>query len=471
MRRLVVFTVLAVLAASTAGLSGRAPVAFSQTQTLAIHSGRLFDGTGAPVIEDGVVLIEGTRIVAAGAAADVIVPDGAARIDANGGLIMPGVIDNHMHLEGGGRLVWEDYLTPWLKAGVTTLVSNGGLRDGGVVGDGIVIEDGVAFLRITVEGLSERPPRMLVSGPILTAPAGYPATRREPYSEQAAQFIDGPADAGSRVARLIDEQGVDFIKVAIEVGFDSDYGDAGWPVLDMETLTAIVEATHERGLTARAHVTQEGELGAALDAGFDVAAHTPLEPLSDEVLQRAAGAGMIFVSTANIWGSQRGEAVPDNLRRYTELGGRVALGTDFPFQVGSQMPVQEMQLLISGGLTPEQVLIAATRDSAAAVGRESDLGTLEPGKLADVIVVDGNPLNDISDMARVSTVILEGEIVVGNVIEAPQPASTRTPRLPDAGGAPPESGQVLWPFYVAAVIVLGGAVVGVGRLTTRRKIQ
>lgn len=404
MRRLISLAVVFLVVTVLLAVPSAVPPAQTQEQMIAITNGRVFDATGASLIDDGVVVIEGTHIVAVGPAGEVAIPAGALTINARGGLIMPGVIDNHVHVTES--LITGDVLTAWLRAGVTTLVDTGTVRDGAIVGD-VVIVDGIEVLRNFARGVTERPPRLLVAGPILTAPGGYPATRPEPNSQLAAQPVTGPEDARRIVAGLAGR--ADIIKVAIEAGFDLDYEDAGWPVLDPETLAAIADAAREAGLLSRAHVTQEGELAAALDAGFDVAAHTPIDPLSDEILQRAADAGMIFTSTANIWGGI-GDAVPGNLVRYLELGGRFALGTDFPFQVGSQMPVAEMQLLVGGGLTPEQVLVAATRDSAAAVGREHDLGTLEPGKLADVIVVDGDPLSNVADMANVTLVVLEGEI-------------------------------------------------------------
>ena len=404
MRRIISLAVLSVVMAVLLTAPPAVPSTQSQEQTIAITNGRVFDATGAAVIIDGVVVIEGGRIVAVGPASEVAIPGGALIIDARGGLIMPGVIDNHVHITES--LITGDILTAWLSAGVTTLVDTGTVRDGAVV-DGIVIVEGIEVVRAFIDGVTERPPRVLLSGPIFTAPGGYPITRREPGARFIAQEVTGPDDARRLVASLAGR--ADIIKVAIETGFDSDYEDAGFPVLDPETLAAIVEEAHDIGLLARAHVTQEGELAAALDAGFDAAAHTPLDPLSDEILQRAADAGMIFTSTANIWGGI-GDAVPGNLVRYLELGGRFALGTDFPFQLGSQMPVGEMQFLVNGGLTPEQILIAATRVSAAAIDREHDLGTLEPGKLADVIVIDGDPLINVADMANVTLVLLEGEI-------------------------------------------------------------
>lgn len=158
-------------------LDASGPKASSQDRVFAIRNGRLFEGTGAASIEEDVVLVEGDRVVAAGRAEEVSVPVYAATIDAAGRLIMPGIIDSHVHLteplaEG------LDILTQWLHAGVTTLVDSGTIRDGIVVGD-VVIDDGVAAFRDAVEQLADRPPRVMVGGPMLTAPGGYPATRPE----------------------------------------------------------------------------------------------------------------------------------------------------------------------------------------------------------------------------------------------------------------------------------------------------
>lgn len=368
---------------------------------LAIHNGRLWDGSGGPVVADGVVVIRGNRIEAAGPAAQVKIPEGARRIDAGGGFIMPGVIDNHVHL----NMLLEkepDPLTRWLRAGVTTLVDTG------------TAKGTVARLRERVAAASKTPPRLFVAGPIFTAPDGYPAPRREPGVVEVAEGVATPEEAEAKVDRLLGEEKADLVKVAIESGFFSDY-DAkdGWPVPSPPVLAALQRATHRHGRTIRAHVTQPGELAAALDAGFDGTAHTPIVDLPEELLARAAKARMIFVSTANIWEDPKLTVpVQKNLARYVRLGGRVALGTDVPFQTGSEMPLGEMRLLVEGGLTPRDVLLAATRDGAGALGKGGELGTLAPGKLADLIVAKGDPLANIEDLGTVTVVVRDGEVIV-----------------------------------------------------------
>jgi enamidase len=368
---------------------------------VAIHNGRLWDGSGGPVMADGVVVIRGNRIEAAGPAAEVKIPEEARRIDAGGGFIMPGVIDNHVHL----NLLLEkepDPLTRWLRDGVTTVVDTG------------TAKGTVARLRERVAAASKTPPRLFVAGPIFTAPNGYPAPRREPGVVEVAEGVATPEEAEAKVDRLLGVEKADLVKVAIESGFFSDY-DAkdGWPVPSPPVLAALGRAAHRHGRTIRAHVTQPGELAAALDAGFDGTAHTPIVDLPEELLVRAAKARMIFVSTANIWEDPPlTAAVQKNLSRYVRLGGRVAMGTDVPFQKSSEMPLGEMRLLVEGGLTPRDVLLAATRDGGEALGKGSELGTLAPGKLADVIVVKGNPLANIGDLGTVTVVVRDGAVIV-----------------------------------------------------------
>jgi imidazolonepropionase-like amidohydrolase len=395
MRRPVLF--LSTILVLAGGCSTEAPGGAA----VAVHNGRLWDGSGGPVIPDAVVVLQSNRIVAAGPTSEVDIPRGARRIDAGGGFIMPGVIDNHVHL----NLLMErekDPLTPWLRAGVTTLVDTGSLKGG------------VARLRQRVAAASKTAPRLFVSGPIFTAPDGYPAPRREPGAVDVAEGVATSEEATAKINRLLGGEKADLVKVAVETGFFSDY-DArdGWPVPPPPVLAALARATHRHGRLIRAHVTQPGELAAILDAGFDATAHTPIVDLSEDLLVRAARAGVIFTSTANIWEDPPLiAAVQRNLARYVRLGGRVALGTDVPFQKGSEMPLREMRLLVDGGMTPRDVLLAATRHGAEILGKDEELGTLASGKLADLIVIEGDPLVRIEDMSKVRVVIRDGDVIL-----------------------------------------------------------
>ena len=392
-RLLIVVVLTAVAVLWTHGLVP--PTAWSQEPVLAVHNGRLFDGTGAPPLDDGVVLIEGNRITRVGSAGVVTIPPFARSIDAGGGLIMPGVIDSHVHVSEFASQS-NDIFSPWLRSGVTSVVDNG------------MSPERTASVRGLLEEVAEVAPRLFVAGPILTTPGGYPA----PIFPGFEHTVVGPDEGRRVVADLIGVEGVDLIKVAIEPGFDADLDDPRFPVLSPEELAAIVDAAHERGISVRAHVSHPLAFEAAITAGFDVTAHTPIVPLTDELLQQAAEAGMILVSTALVWrpiSEDAPRAIAENLARYAVLGGRVALGTDIGAE--SAMPVAEMQVLVEGGLTPAQVLVAATKHGAEAINQGADLGTLESGKLADVIVVDGDPLSDISAMANVSVVIRDGEVI------------------------------------------------------------
>jgi imidazolonepropionase-like amidohydrolase len=372
-------------------------------QTLAIINGKVFDGTEPTAPVDHVVLVEGDRIVRIAPREEVDLSDVATVIDADGGFVMPGVIDAHVHVYFSGLPRGEDILTPWLEAGVTTLVDVGTMRHT------------VRATRALAEASGEHTPRLFVAGPILTAPGGYPMTRFEHDVDLYGRSVRGVTLAREAVADLIDLQGADLIKIAIEAGFDRDYTDEGWPVLSPEEVRAITGAAHERGRNVYAHVSQPLELRAAVDAGVDVAAHPPISPVPEEILEEAARAGMVFISTANIWTPENTREVVANLSAFHRLGGRIALGTDFPYQEGSTMPVEEMQLLLDAGLTPAEVLVAATRNGAFAIGKDAELGTLEPGKLADIIIVDGDPLSDLAALHNVRVVIYAGTAVASQV--------------------------------------------------------
>jgi imidazolonepropionase-like amidohydrolase len=212
----------------------------SATATTAIMGGTLIDGRGGPPMPDAVIVLRGDRIVSVGPRGRIAIPRGATVIDARGRWVLPGMIDNHVHAGG------VTALAEWTRAGVTTLVDNGS--------------------RIAPDELKRRAalqpgaPRLFTSGPILTARGGYPALGAKSSS---ARFV---ADPRADVADVLGRQHADFVKIAIERGFLSDYDDEGWPALDPVAVAAIVAEGHRRGALVRAHVTQVKELTMAIDS-------------------------------------------------------------------------------------------------------------------------------------------------------------------------------------------------------------
>lgn len=288
------------------------------------------------------------------------------------------------------------------------------------------------------EGIQSGPAaRGFKAGPIVTAPGGYPGIIFGTYNSYE---IQGEDEAEIAVRDLY-AQGADFIKVALEPGI---FGEP-WPVLNLQELRSIVATAHAHDLLVRAHVNN-AMLDLALEAGVDVIEHVPmpsflhedLESMFDDVgvfrmppeleaqMLRMIDQGIVLVPTLDVIiddSYQREDiesetdvviqAVLGVVRFFHDSGGIIAVGNDYG-NAGVQpgMPLREMDLLQSTGLSRMEVIEAATKHAAYVCGHADDLGTLETGKLADLIVVEGNPLDDLNAMNAVLYVVKDGEVVV-----------------------------------------------------------
>ncbi len=360
--------------------------------SLALINGTLIDGTGAEPITDAVLVVQGQRIVAAGPHRSVTIPDGAKIMDVQGATILPGFFNAHVH--GAYN---EEKLAAWAKEGVTAV------RD---LGAYPWPPSKTLLDRIETDN---RYARLVSGGIFITPPGGYPIA----VFGGSGSTVRTTDEAAQAVNEMLD-QGADVIKISLESG--RIFGQQ-IPMLTTEQVQAIVAMAHRRGTLVSAHVTVSDDLKRAVDEGVDDAAHMVVDRLPDDLIRLMIDRGMYWVPTLELWkGVGRGQDanVIDNLRRYVAAGGQVALGTDFegystPFQLG--MPTKEIGWMSEAGMTPMQIIVAATKNAAHVSNLEKDLGTLEAGKIADVLIVKGDPLQDLQALTHVQWVIHNGEVI------------------------------------------------------------
>jgi imidazolonepropionase-like amidohydrolase len=345
-----------------------------EPQLVVLTGGTLIDGTGAPPLSD----------------AAVEVPPSATVIDVRGATILPGVFNAHVH--SGYRV---SSLEAWAHGGVTTVRDLGGRP---------------LYALVDSLGLNPSLARVVAAGSFITVPNGYPIV---PWGATNVVPVIGSEQARAAAIQLID-QGADIIKIALESG--GDFGRV-IPTLSLQEAAAVVGAAHNRGIPVSAHVTTSPDLPRALDAGVDDLAHMVVDYPSSQLLTRVVRQAVVWVPTLELWhvvGYNHEPRAVENLRRFLEAGGTVALGTDYdgydaPFQLG--MPIIEMELMQQAGMSPMEIIVSATRNGALVSNRLGDLGTVEVAKLADLVVVGGDPLQDIQAMADVRLVMHSGVVI------------------------------------------------------------
>jgi imidazolonepropionase-like amidohydrolase len=386
---------LKLTAATAAGLLvGCCPAA---SANVALTNGTLIDGTGSDPVVDGVVVVQDGRIAAVGPRAQADIPAGARVIDVDGATILPGFINAHVHAAYD-----EDVLKAWARGGMTTV------RDMGAHGP---YSPELFDFRDEVNGKLDCS-RLVAVGSFVNVEGGYPIV----YWGGNAVTVESPEDSRRVVHRLIDD-GADVIKTAIESGFS--FGQSGWPLLSPEEAATIVEAAHERSTPVSVHVTNSRDLERALDAGMDDIAHMVTDWVPDELIARMVESDTYWVPTLELWqGVSRnyslnyGTMTISNLGRFVEAGGKVVLGTDYAgapnidFDLG--MTIHEIEWMQEAGMATIDNNVAATKHAAHVCNLDHEIGTLEAGKAADILVVDGDPLEDIHALTETKMVLREG---------------------------------------------------------------
>jgi imidazolonepropionase-like amidohydrolase len=416
---------------------------------LALVGGMLLDGYEVPPLHHAAILIEDQKIVAVGRAEDVSIPTDTEVIDTSGRVMLPGLIDVHVHLQilgHGDYDVWDPWIAKngvvekvgeisakqLLMAGVTSAVDLGG-----TLKESLSVRD-----RINSGAIPG--PRMWVSGPWITRSLGD-------YSPVLPNqlLVDTPAQAAAAVDRLA-AAGVDVIKAYVE--------------LTPAHYKAIVDAAHRHHLKVHAHVYDPNDVKNAFEAGVDVLQHVGSAgmPTYDPALVRAIVVkGTPVVVTAShraflfpatvafperledprlkedfgplIWAEverslknfqrlsyfattdQEMRFSKASLGQWIDANATLGMGTDSgsPMNFHTESLWREIKSHVDTGMAPQRAISAATRINAQILGRGADLGTIEPGKLADVIVVRGDPLFDVTALSDVEVVVKDGRVWKG----------------------------------------------------------
>ncbi len=348
-------------------------------------------------------MIDGESIAAVGTRDEISVSPNTPTVDVQGATVLPGFINAHVH-----GAYDEERLEAWAHDGVTTVRDTGAWvqDDTGIPPpprDGIcpyacgTLSELFAFRDEASDNATYS--RLVAAGPIISAPF---AVRDGWYA------VTSPDEAEPTINALLDE-GADFVKVYID---EPTHGH----VPTASTITAMVEAAHARQARVAAHILLSVHLEYALEAGVDDLAHMVYDVLPEELVAEAIDDNVYWEPTLelqNCTGNVR--TAVDNLRAFSQAGGNVALGTDFSgypncdFDLG--MPMTEIELMLQADMTPMQVIVAATKNAAHVCGLDDQIGTLEPGKAADVLVVEGNPLEDMTALADVRMVVHDGVVI------------------------------------------------------------
>jgi imidazolonepropionase-like amidohydrolase len=405
----------------------------AQERVFAITGATLIDGTGSPARGSMTIVMEGGRITAVEPDRAASIPEGAVTVDLGGRSVIPGLIDAHVHLVmTPGAPVWreraERILGGLLRGGVTNV------RD--MAGDARLIGE----LADAVETGEMRGPNVdftaLVAGPgffedprVRAASAGF-----EPGDAPWARAVDADTD----IAAVVDD--------AVATGAT---GLKAYALVEPELLRRIAAVAHGRGLRVWAHATVfPSRPSDAVSAGVDVLSHAtylvweaspptteytrratgnfiadaPTAPAVREVLREMAARGtMLDATTALVnaiidrddLGPARASWTIDVVRLAHEEGVDIVAGTDLPYNGEGLPPLhEELRVLVEeAGLSPMDAIVAATRNGARAIGIEEDHGTIEPGKIANLVVLDADPLEDIRNTETIRSVIQSGIVV------------------------------------------------------------
>ena len=400
----------------------------------ALVGGTLIDGSGSEPLPESTVLIgDDGRIANVGPSAAVAIPEGAQQIDITGLTVLPGLIDCHDHLAS----FTYDLLSRW---GMTEPPSTRAIRIARVIED--TLQSGYTTIRdcgwldagykgAVEQGIIDGPRLLVAAGPLgpthsVQDRPTFSGHRR--YSMPDPNIPYGVADGDAEIRAAVRENarvGADLIKVfqtgfgrATHLGTDACY--------DLPELKTLVAESHAQDKLVACHAVGGPGLRTAVEARVDSIEHGCYLDTDHDLLRMMADNNITLVPTLTVFAHHSAEGNPvaqvearefrehhiETVQQAMRLGVRVVAGTDAGGWFHGNNSV-ELDMLVDAGMTPMQAIVAGTGEAAACCGLGSDLGTLETGKLADVIVVDGDPLADITvlqERDNIRLVMKEGAV-------------------------------------------------------------
>ena len=407
--------------------------AMSQTapRRVVVRAGKVLDVKTGQTASNQAITIEGDKIVSIGPAGNMNADSGATVIDLPNATVLPGLIDSHTHItfdpkglgyESLGISVPREALTGAKNARVTLEAGFTTVRNVGASGYSDVA------LRDAINDGDVPGPRMIVSGPALGITGGHCDNNLLPFEDhkEAEGVADGVAAVQHKVREVI-KYGADVIKICATGGVMSKGDDPNASQYTMDEMKAIVAEAHRLGRKVAAHAHGAEGVRWASDAGVDSIEHGHL--MDDASIATLKKNGTYLVPTLYLmdWNrenmSQR--HAPDyivkkmqavtavgqnNAKKAFAAGVKIAFGTDaavYPHGLNAH----EFAVYVRLGLTPLQAIQTATINASDLLGWTSKIGTLEPGKYADLIAVDGDPLQDVTTLERVKFVMKGGDVV------------------------------------------------------------
>ena len=402
----------------------------AQSKLTAIRCARLIDGKSAAVRSNAVIVIEGERIREVGAS----VPAGAQVIDLTRSTVLPGLIDNHTHILLNGDITMADYDEQLLKQSIpyrairATVNVRTALQHGFTTMRDLETE-GAMYADVDVKTAINRGiipgPRLFVATRSFAPTGFYPLLGYswELKVPKGVQEIDGPDNIRHAVREQVG-YGADWIKYYSDLHyFLKDGALHSRPNFTDEEARALVDETHRLGHKVAAHAMGREGIEQALRSGVDTIEHG--DGLDDQLIDMMVTRGVYWCPTIYVgiyvaegraaagnplWLKMRDLAAAA-FAKAVKKGVRISFGTDAGGFAWTENQAKEFAYMVKYGMSPMQAIQSATSVAAALLDQQDNLGSIEPGKFADIIAVDGDPLSDITELERVKFVMKGGVVM------------------------------------------------------------